>query len=167
MLIIIDDLDRCTPDEVLLMLNILKNLWDLSSIIYLVSYDKLAIENILIKNWYLVNYLDKVINQELFIPMPLQDKKNEYILAEIKNIINFIIRNYCHKKPDVKEVLMLVLDVNIKSEIALMFKDDNLRIIKKILNLFKYNLIDFLDFLHKQDLIWKKYSYQRKSHHNF
>gem|GEM_PF-5861501 len=85
--------------------------------------------------------------------MPLQDKKNEYILAEIKNIINFIIRNYCHKKPDVKEVLMLVLDVNIKSEIALMFKDDNLRIIKKILNLFKYNLIDFLDFLHKQDLI--------------
>jgi len=167
LLIIIDDLDRCTPDEVLLMLNILKNLWDLSSIIYLVSYDKLAIENILIKNWYLVNYLDKVINQELFIPMPLQDKKNEYILAEIKNIINFIIRNYCHKKPDVKEVLMLVLDVNIKSEIALMFKDDNLRIIKKILNLFKYNLIDFLDFLHKQDLIWKKYSYQRKSHHNF
>lgn len=161
LLVIIDDLDRCTPEEVLLMLNILKNLWDLSNIIYFVSYDKLAIENILTKNWYLSNYLDKVINQELYMPISSQQEKISYISDEITNIVTFISKNYCFRKPKIREILKLAWQVNFNYEIHLMFAENNLRITKKILNLFKFNLIDFLNHIHKKKIIWEKYSYQR------
>ncbi|HBA45390.1 TPA: hypothetical protein DEG21_01945 [Patescibacteria group bacterium] len=37
---IIDDLDRCEPSEILIMLNLIKNLGNFKNIIYIVSYDK-------------------------------------------------------------------------------------------------------------------------------
>lgn len=89
-IIIIDDLDRCEPDEILVMLNIIKNLWSLSNIIYLVSYDKDNIIKILNDKWFSSSYLDKIINFERYLPLNNEKALNDYFFEWLSDILSDI-----------------------------------------------------------------------------
>lgn len=86
--VIIDDLDRCEPWEVLVMLNIIKNLWDLTNIIYLVAYDKDNIINVLEKAWFDKVYLDKIINIERYLPKNRKQEIKTYFLENLDRIVS-------------------------------------------------------------------------------
>ncbi len=89
-IIIVDDLDRCDPREILTILNIIKNLWSLTNIIYLVSYDKENIIRVLRKKWFSSSYLDKIINFERFLPINDENKLRKYFFDWFSDIINDI-----------------------------------------------------------------------------
>lgn len=89
-IVIIDDLDRCFPNEVIVVLNIIKNLWDLSNIIYVVSYDKNNIIHILKKEWYGQNYLDKIINIEKHLTLFSKEKLKCYFKSELEYILKYM-----------------------------------------------------------------------------
>jgi len=91
--VIIDDLDRCSPDEIVLMLNIVKNLGDLSNIIYILSYDKIHIEQSLEQKDFDKGYLEKIVNYELFLNNPTTEDKEGFITANLKEIFNWNINN--------------------------------------------------------------------------
>lgn len=94
-IVIIDDLDRCDQNEILMMLNIIKNLWNLNNIIYIASYDKDNIINILNKKWYEANYLDKIINFERFLPINNPQILNDFFFNWFGKIVDdiFISKN--------------------------------------------------------------------------
>lgn len=131
-IIVIDDLDRCEPDEVIMMLNIIKNLWDFKNVIYLVSYDKKHIIEVLEKKWFEWIYIDKIINIEKYIIKPTSKQLEEYFFKEFENILWNI--NYKFNSDEVKQVI---------KENIIIFSTENLRFIKKILN--HINLVLQLD----------------------
>ena len=119
----IDDLDRCEPEEVLLMLNIIKNLGDFKNIIYLVSYDKKHIVDVLEKKWFEWIYIDKIVNMERYIPQVSSDQIEEYFLSQLSTILKSIKVNLEIEKT--QEAL---------NEVYTIFHLENLRFLKKLLN---------------------------------
>lgn len=112
-IIVIDDLDRCEPDEILIMLNIIKNLWSLTNVIYLVSYDKDNIIKILKQKWFSSTYLDKIINFERFLPLNNQDVLTDYFFKEFSNIINTIFEKKEKIKQSVEPFIKNMEKINI------------------------------------------------------
>lgn len=131
-IIVIDDLDRCEPDEVITMLNIIKNLWDFKNVIYLVSYDKKHITEVLEKKWFEWIYIDKIINIEKYLIKPTSEQLEEYFLKEFENILKNI--DYKFKSEEINQVI---------EENKIIFSTENLRFIKKLLN--HINLVLQLD----------------------
>lgn len=122
--IIIDDLDRCEPDEVMLVLNLVKNLWDFKNVIYLVSYDKEHIIDVLNSKQFDKAYIEKIINLEKFIPIPVSTQLLEYFLYQIEEIV--------------EKVWLEISSIDIKNMVSIkfvkIFEIENLRFIKKLLN---------------------------------
>ncbi|NUJ98174.1 hypothetical protein HGA92_05315 [Candidatus Gracilibacteria bacterium] len=122
-IIVIDDLDRCEPEEVIMMLNIVKNLGDFKNVIYLVSYDKKHITKILEDRGFEGIYIDKIINIEKYLIKPTKEQLEEYFLRNFENILEIIGCKFTSE--DVKIVL---------NGFDTIFNSENLRFIKKLLN---------------------------------
>jgi len=153
--VIIDDLDRCEPDEVLLMLNLIKNLWDFNNIIYLVSYDKEHIIQVLENKDFSWDYIEKIINIERFIPIPWKENLKDYFKEEFRKILEKLEKSwekiYANEKK--WEIVKYIIE-NFDD----FFEKENLRFIKKLLNqlniilqinLEKYN--SWIEKLEKED----------------
>ncbi len=124
-IIVIDDLDRCEPEEVIITLNLIKNLWNFQNIIYLVSYDKLHVIKILEEKWFDKDYLDKIINIEKFIKNPSEDKLKEYFKFQLEQILGNI---------EISEDVINDWISKIFSNYYGFFMNENMRFIKKLLN---------------------------------
>lgn len=74
-LVIVDDIDRLTPDEAAQTVSLIKSLGDLPNVIYLLSYDRLIVgqqlEEALKVNDGL-HYLEKIVQHEVELP-PIED----------------------------------------------------------------------------------------------
>lgn len=71
-LMVIDDIDRLSPEEAVAIFKLLKSVGRLSNVIYLLAYDRIETEKI-IENKYKFNgnrYLEKVIQASFDIPKP-------------------------------------------------------------------------------------------------
>ncbi len=127
--VVIDDLDRCEPDEVLMMLNLVKNLWDFNNIIYLVSYDKEHIIKVLENKRFSWDYIEKIINIERFIPVPNKEQLKKYFEDEFTKILkNLDFKIYTDDK------LKIILPFISEWIFDNLFEKENLRFIKKLLN---------------------------------
>lgn len=154
-IISIDDLDRCTPDEVMMMLNIIKNLWNFKNIIYIVSYDKENVLNVLKDKKFSENYLDKIINTEIFVSKPSWDQIRDYFINWLRIILENALMNDSSfssendRKIFIDNQLSIFksdMDYNIvmnsivdeihfnTTNVNHIFKVENLRFIKKLLN---------------------------------
>lgn len=154
----IDDLDRCEPDEIIIMLNLIKNLWNFKNIFYIVSYDKENILSILKEKKFWENYLDKIINTEIYITLPNSNQIRYYFINSLKIILENSLKTILYKKLWWKiknEILFskisnfvekktlifnqytnsLIFDLEPNStNINSLFQKENLRFIKKLLN---------------------------------
>ncbi len=124
-IVIIDDLDRCEPGEVIIMLNLIKNLWNFQNVIYLVSYDKLHIIKILEDKWFDKDYLEKIINIEVSLPTSNDKELKEYFKYQLKNILLRV------------NITQDIIDSSISgilNSYSGFFRQENMRFIKKLLN---------------------------------
>lgn len=124
LVIIIDDLDRCEPGEILIMLNLVKNLWNFQNIIYLVSYDKEKIIKVMTDKWFDGEYLDKIINIERFIPIPSGQDLKEFFTTQFEIILKLI-----QIEDGNTEIIKNILD-----KFNDIFEKENLRFIKRLIN---------------------------------
>lgn len=120
--LILDNLERCTSKQVLLILKMIHNLFDFKRVIYILSYDEIVMRKLL-KSEHDVEYsfLEKIIQMEFTLPKI--DK------AILQNVIDACLSNYI-KHSSFK------VDENERREICKIISNtiSNLRDFKRIIN---------------------------------
>jgi predicted KAP-like P-loop ATPase len=87
-LIVIDDIDRLSPDEALLIFRLVKSVGRLSNVIYLLVFDRELAEAIVAERYPSEgpHYLEKIIQAGFEIPQPRQTDLNNELLRQIELI---------------------------------------------------------------------------------
>lgn len=85
---IIDNIDRAESDNIIFLFKLIATIFDLPNLIYLLSYDKERVEEIL-KDTKKINpkYLEKIIQREIYIPIIQQDQINNIYGVCFENIL--------------------------------------------------------------------------------
>ncbi len=87
-LVVIDDLDRLSPDEALAMFRLVKSVGRLPNVIYLLAYDKELSEKIVTEKYPAegAHYLEKIIQAEFNIPLPNEVDLQVALFNSVVNI---------------------------------------------------------------------------------
>ncbi len=87
-LIIIDDIDRLSPDEALAIFRIVKSVGRLPNVMYLLVFDRELAENAIEERYPSEgsHFLEKIIQASFEIPEPLSTDLNQAVLTSIENI---------------------------------------------------------------------------------
>lgn len=88
LIIIIDDLDRLNPDELLEMLMLVRNNADFNRTRYILSYDPVQIRKILRRNRVSQDFVEKIVQREVKLPEIYKDKIFEVLSIELSRIID-------------------------------------------------------------------------------
>lgn len=147
---IIDNLDRISPENIFLILNVVNNILTFDNLVVILSYDKIELESAL--NTLNINpqYLNKLVQKRIVFPIiksaNLQDIYNKTIIS---------ILNWGNVKFDKEEIYQLT-DVLAKNNLGLReFKSYvNSVVIPYAKNPFKISLIDYfsIEFIRIKDL---------------
>lgn len=142
-LFIIDDLDRASKDNILFLLNMIKNVLDFNNTIYLLAFDEDIVKEKL-KDKIDCKFLEKIIQMPIQMPKPDTNIKDNLIRSSIRRMISLHAEN---KRVDyeiyTKEIESIPNEVY--SEI------NDLRELKRILNsILNYYL--YTDFLNMIDI---------------
>lgn len=87
-LVIIDDIDRLTPEEALATFRLIKSIGRLPNVMYLLVFDRELAEKT-VRDRYPSegpHFLEKIIQVGFEVPVPIQTDLNDTILKSIKNI---------------------------------------------------------------------------------
>jgi predicted KAP-like P-loop ATPase len=87
-LVIIDDLDRLAPDDVIEMFKLVKSVGQLSNVIYLLAFDRQLAER-MVSNRYPSegpHYLEKILQTAFEVPAVSQEQLRAAFLAQIKDV---------------------------------------------------------------------------------
>jgi predicted KAP-like P-loop ATPase len=87
-LIIIDDIDRLSPDEALLVFRLVKSVGCLPNVIYLLVFDRLLAEAIVKERFPSEgpHYLEKIVQAAFDLPEPAPEKLSKQLLEQIDGI---------------------------------------------------------------------------------
>lgn len=93
-LVLIDDLDRLGPDELLMTFKLVRLLGRLPNVYYLLSYDERTLQDILMKTGLVANeksrareYMEKMIQLRLDIPTMLPDDRTRLVNAVLQEVL--------------------------------------------------------------------------------
>ena len=87
-LVIIDDIDRLTPDEAILIFRLIKSVGQLPNVMYLLAFDRELAEKTVAEKYPSEgpHFLEKIIQANFELPLPDKDDLNTEILSQIENI---------------------------------------------------------------------------------
>jgi hypothetical protein len=98
--VFIDDLDRCTPDKALEVLESIKAFLDIDGIVYLVAMDSHSIDSI-VKNKFGkdsaikgIDYLQKIVQLPFQVPTWIEGLEDDKIINSIVKILNTELKGY-------------------------------------------------------------------------
>ncbi len=97
-LILIDDIDRLTPDEALLVFRLIKSVGRLPNVMYLLVFDRILAEKA-VKEKYPSegpHFLEKIIQASFELPLPARDDLNSAVLTHIESL--------CGQEKDMKKL---------------------------------------------------------------
>jgi len=85
-LVIIDDIDRLTPDEVLLVFHLVKSVGRLPNVMYLLVFDRELAEKVVNERYPSEgpHFLEKIIQASFELPLPARDDLNRAALSLIE-----------------------------------------------------------------------------------
>lgn len=138
----IDNMDRAEGDNIIFLLRLIGTIFDLPNIIYVLSYDSSRLNGIL-ENSIKINpkYVEKIINQQIKIPM-LQEERLRQVYG---TCIHNILECYGMKKQGILD-LQPVIEV-----IYAQVKD--LRMFKRLINTTFVSTFCQDNYLYKKDLL--------------
>lgn len=89
-LIIIDDIDRLSPDEALLVFGLVKSIGRLPNVTYLLAFDRLLIERLLEERFPSEGgqYLEKILQASFDLPRPPPEALREIFLSEVNRLFD-------------------------------------------------------------------------------
>lgn len=172
-LVIIDDIDRLTPSEILQVFRIVRNNADFPYVTYLLSFDKTVVEVSLdsvlgTKNegvQYGHDFIEKIINIDFTLPEPSFFVLKEYLYDQLKLLIEKL------PESDKKNIFTSIKTNRRWNNICQILPEYlvSIREIKRYLNsifiLFpnifneKYSNLNFIDFLGIEAIRLKNYEY--------
>lgn len=87
-LIVIDDIDRLSPDEALLIFRLVKSVGRLPNVIYLLVFDRLLAEAIVAERFPSegAHYLEKIIQAGFDLPEASSDQLSQQLLEQIQTV---------------------------------------------------------------------------------
>jgi len=135
-LIIIDDIDRLQPEEMMLVFKLVRNNLNFKNTIFLLSFDQSIVKKCLkdqIKTD--AEFLDKIINMPISLPASEQEFIDEYLLKIIEELFSELDINEEEKKEFFAKFKRLYYQLEIQS----LFK--TLRLVKKYLNFLYFTLL--------------------------
>ena len=139
---IVDNMDRAEGSNIIFLLKLIGTVFDLPNIIYVLSYDRDRINEIL-KDVTHINprYVEKIINQEIKVPLLQEEKLREVYATCIDNIL----RAYGVKKEEILDLepVIEVICTNVK----------DLRIFKRMINSVFVSVFWQKNSLYKRDLL--------------
>lgn len=126
-IIVIDNIDRLMPDEILMVFKLVRTLADFPNFIYILAYDRTQVVEILDKQYNMNadSYIKKIVQTEKSLPIISKQRLADLFFNEIKDY---------PLNDEVKEDLKLLLD-----EVVLNRYISNIRDIYKFLNVFDFN----------------------------
>ena len=88
-LIIIDDIDRLSPDEVILIFRLVKSVGGLPNVIYLLAYDRQLAEKIVTERYPSEgsHYLEKIVQASFDLPEPSRAALEKEFSTRLDNVI--------------------------------------------------------------------------------
>ena len=139
--LVLDNLERCSSEHILFILKMIHNLFDFKRILYILSYDEKSMKKHFEKKLDIdYSYLEKIIQLEFSVP-----KLDKNVL---QNIINKCIVNYIeHSKVNIDENEIQKLVKIISNEIK------NLRDLKRIINSTFNSSFNNMDYLNSLDML--------------
>jgi predicted KAP-like P-loop ATPase len=87
-LVVIDDIDRLAPDDVIEMFKLVKSVGQLSNVIYLLAFDRQLAERV-VSNKYPSegpHYLEKIVQAAFDVPAASEEQLRAAFLAQINNV---------------------------------------------------------------------------------
>ena len=87
-LVIIDDIDRLSPDDALLMFRLIKSVGRLPNTIYLLAFDRKLAENVVLSRFPSEgpHYLEKILQAPFELPAPSAESLRRLLLASVEAI---------------------------------------------------------------------------------
>lgn len=88
-LVIIDDIDRLTPDEALLVFRLVKSVGRLPNVMYLLVFDRELAERVVNERYPTEgpHFLEKIIQASFELPLPARDDLNRAALSLIESSV--------------------------------------------------------------------------------
>ncbi|EJT4734329.1 hypothetical protein NTL13_002807, partial [Listeria monocytogenes] len=155
---IIDNLDRIESENVLLILNLIMNVLDIKNIIFILSFDRNQMTSIMNENGITNEYLKKIIQMNVIVPMIDKEIMEDILQVSTKNIIekfeddNLLLNNWedglLAIANDVKDLRDLKIFLNsvfipsLKKSGSLSFKDMLILEYIRITNTALYGIIN-------------------------
>lgn len=86
----IDNLDRVSSSDMILLFKMTAAIFDIPRVFYVLSYDRGRVNDILEKTLELdPSYIEKIIQQEIKLPIIIEDQKKDIFGLTIKNILKY------------------------------------------------------------------------------
>lgn len=143
-IIIIDDIDRLSHEEINEMFKLINNVADFNNLIYLIAFDKQIVSNALNKNYGDgEKYLEKIMTIPLDIPLITKEEMKKILMENLKNISethDLSIDNRLNKFLD-------------SQNCGIIYFFKNMRDVKRFINILEFNIelikeeINFTDFI--------------------
>ena len=120
--LVIDDLERCTSAQILFIIKLIHNLFDFHKFIYILSYDEKAMKKHFEENLNIdYSYLEKIIQLEFTVPQIDQNTQLD--------VVKQCVRNYIlHTSISKEDLIENELVENVSNSI------NNLRDLKRLIN---------------------------------
>ena len=120
--LVLDNLERCSANQILVIIKIIHNWLDLNRIIYILSYDEKTMKNLFENELKLdYSYLEKFVQQEFRVSKIDNRRLSNIIMTCMKNYLNYFNL----------EINSIELDVIANSTLEII---NNLRDFKRIIN---------------------------------
>lgn len=139
---IVDNMDRAEGNNIIFLLKLISTVFCLSNVIYLLSYDRNRINEILDDTMQInPKYIEKIINQEIRVPL-LQEERLRKVYSKC---INNIFEAYEMEKEEILNLQAIteVIFVNVK----------DLRMFKRMINSVFVSVFCQENNLYKKDLL--------------
>ena len=94
-LVVIDDIDRLSPDEALLVFRLVKSVGRLPNVMYLLVYDRQLAEKIVSERFPSEgpHYLEKIVQAAFELPEPMATDVQQHLLEQIRSICGDVAEN--------------------------------------------------------------------------
>ena len=138
----IDNMDRAEGDNIIFLLRLIGTIFDLPNILYVLAYDSIRLNEIL-ENTIKINpkYVEKIINQEIKVPMLQKEQLRQVYVTCIHNILEC----YGVKEHEISNLQPVIEVINARVK--------DLRMFKRMINSVFFNTFWQDNYLYKKDLL--------------
>ena len=137
----IDNIDRASADNIILLFKLISTIFDLKRIVYVLSYDKSRVTDILDKTLDIdKHYIEKIVQQEIPVTKLSKNSLNDIACTCVNNILKYYVGEEYNSK-EFDYIVKFIVDYI-----------PNIRMLKRMINS-AFSITFMNDSLYKPDLL--------------